>query len=209
MKLKVDVNRQAFERLRSATDLLIITGGDLKGPVLTRVAQVHRTQEAAIFASEGAEGASGAWPRLSAAYAERKANAGKAGRTAVKGKKGKVRTAALRALKAPIAQKILVWSGEMRDRFLNHSKPENIEEFVPTSATTGVFRLGAASEIAGYHFQGNDHLPKRDMVTKTREQVLACWQAIVDWYRNERLPQAQRAIKGLGGGQSRPPGEAA
>lgn len=193
--LKVDVNRQGFERLRSATDLLVITRGDLQGPVLTRVAQAHRKQEAAIFASEGGQGASGVWPRLSPAYAQRKATAGRAGRAAVKGKKGKARTAALRALKAPISQKILVWSGDMKDRFLSASRPENIEQFVQTSPTGGVFQLGASSTIAGYHFEGGPHLPRRDMVTKTREQVLAIWQAIVDWYRTERLPQVFRAIR--------------
>lgn len=195
MKLKVDVNREGLERLRQVTDLLVITRGDLQGPVLTRVAQVHRAQEARIFSSEGAEGGSGAWPRLSAAYAERKANAGRSGRAAVKGTKGKGRIAALRALKRPISQKILVWSGEMKDRFLRHSNPANIERFVQTSETTGKFQLGAASEIAGYHFSGTSRMPVRNMIEKTPAQIQACWQAIVDWYRKEKLPPAQRALR--------------
>lgn len=200
MQLKVDVNRSGLERVRRATDLLVITRGDLQGPVLTRVAQVHRQQEAAIFASEGADGAAGTWPPLSPDYAERKRRAGRSGMAAVKGTKGKARTAALRALRRPISQKILVWSGDMKDRFLRHGRAENIERFVQTGPATGKFQLGAASKIAGYHFKGGARLPRRDMITKTTEQVAECWRAIVEWYRTERIPQAQRAIRAASGG---------
>lgn len=214
MQLKVDFNRQGLERLRSAADLLVITAGDLQGPVLTRVAQEHRKQESRIFTSEGAEGQSGAWPRLSPAYAERKRQAMLEGREIVtvpgffarlagkKGRKlkGKERTAAARALGRPISMKILVWSGEMRDRFLRHSHPANIERFVQTGPNIGKFQLGAASEIAGYHFDGNQNLPRRDMISKTKAQYDALLQRIVDWYQKERIPQAQRALRAIGGG---------
>lgn len=175
--MKVDVNRAAFERVRSAADLLTITLGDLQGPILTRVAQVHRSQERRIFASEGTEGRFGRWPALSPDYAKRKK-------------------------KLRPGRKILVWSGDMKDRFITPSRPENVEEFVPRGLG-GTFRLGAVSEIAGYHFRGGSSLPMRDMVTKTREQVLACWQAIVTWYQKERIPQAQRALRTGAGGRRR------
>lgn len=171
MKLKVDVNRESFERLRSATDLLVITRGDLQGPVLTRVAQEHRRQETRIFASEGAEGGGGTWPQLSPEYAKRK-----------------------RRLRP--GRRMLVWSGDLKDRFLKHSHPDNIETFQVTGPSQGAFLLGARSEIGGYHFRGNPNLPRRDMVTKTRAQVQSIWQAIVNWYRNERMPQVFRALRG-------------
>ena len=82
MKMRVDINREGYERLRTLGSLLTVTDGDLRGPVLTRVAQVHRKQEAAIFTSEGAEGGSGTWAPLSPEYAKRKQAALSGGRGA-------------------------------------------------------------------------------------------------------------------------------
>ena len=200
--LRVDINRRAYERIRTCADAFTITNGDLKGPILTEVAQVHRQQERRIFASEGGEGGQGIWASLSAAYKQRKGRLVGARR------------------------KILVFSGDMKERFIRPSRPEYVERFVALSKTEGVFELGARSKIAGFHFQegiglgvkqvrtskpgtGKNRkqkprtkpfipktftwsLPRRDMVSKTAAQVAKMRQAIVDWYREERLPQITR-----------------
>ena len=213
MALKVDLNRQAFPRIRSAADAFLITAADLRGPVLTRLAQEHRKQEARIFATEGREsGAS--WPALSPKYLERKRRAlsharrrQKAAKT--KGKKAKRARPAGSGRGSPISLKILIWSGDMRERFLSPSRPENIERFIligPAKAPTGgVFQFGAQSDIAAYHFAGNEFLPVRDMVTKSPDQIAKLQAALVRWYNTERLPQvtafiaqqAQRANAGM------------
>jgi len=185
---KVDVNRRSFERIRSATQLLQITEGDMRGPVLTRTAQVHRVQEREIFSSEGALGGSGPWAPLSPAYAARKRAAmlsGRRERRAAKSAGGLARIAAALGLQKspsrPISMKILVWSGDMRDRFLTHGRKENIERYVPTGPGRGELQFGAESQIASYHVAGSTTLPRRDMIVKTRQQVIEILDAIVRW----------------------------
>jgi len=228
MAMRVDVNREGFERIRSASDLFTITQGDMRGPILTRVSQAHRRHERRIFATEGGESGRGRWPALSPGYA------------------------AIKRRKVP-GKKILVWSGDMKDRFISASRSEYIEEFVPEGAG-GTILLGARSLIATYHFQGADetrrskpgrrtltprglrrfrsalesrrtltpaqaarlarraapvsafapktfrwHLPRRDMVTKSPEQVADIQRSIVEWYRLERLPQIHRAMRAAQG----------
>lgn len=185
--LQVDINRKAYERLRHCNDLFAITPGDLKGPVLTRLAQVHRTQEKRIFASEGREGGRGSWPPLSPAYAIHK--------------RKKVGT-----------KPILVWSGDMKERFIKPSRREYIERALirekKGKVERVVFQFGARSVIATYHFRGftgtrtsskglvfSWRLPRRDMVTKSSKQIAAMRQAVIDWYQKERLPQVESACK--------------
>lgn len=190
MNLRIDLDRTAFDRLRSCADALVITQGDLAGPVLVRLGQEHRRQERRIFASEGGEGSQGKWPPLSPAYAERKS-------------------------KSVGRKKILVWSGDMRDRFIRASRGEYHQRFVRTGSASGHFEFGAQSEIGTYHFHGVDEsrtskpkssgktpkvfrwvLPKRDMVSKTADMVSRLQDAFVRWFRTERLPQFQRFCSG-------------
>jgi len=134
--LAVDANREAFPRLRTCSEALGVSVEDMKGPVLTRLSQAHRKQEKNIFESEGARGATGVWEPLSPEYERRKI-----------------------ALVAGMP--ILVFSGDMRNRFVSPSRPENIERFVPSSkkkgqALRGIFQFGAVSGIATFHFLGSD-----------------------------------------------------
>jgi hypothetical protein len=201
MGFRVDVNRRGFERLRHGISLLEITEGDMQGPVLTRAAQVHRKQEREIFATEGAAGGGGTWAGLSPAYAARKRAAMLAGRKERKEAKtlvGKIKSLVQGAKDRPISMKVLIWSGDMRDRFLTPGRPEYVERYISTSPGRGSFQFGAASTIASYHKAGGAHLPVRDMVTKSRAQVIEILDSVVKWYRNERVPQAMRAI-GAGG----------
>lgn len=143
MKLRIRTNPDAFDRLRNCTNAFLITRGDLKGPILIRLGQEHRRQEKRIFASEGREGQAGKWEGLSPAY-----------------KASKVRAVGSR-------RKILVFSGEMKKRFITKSRSEYIQEMIIQKETrrgkitgrqTGVaqamVRLGARSQIAVHHFEG-------------------------------------------------------
>jgi hypothetical protein len=166
----VDLNRRGMERVREIAKGFEITAGDIRGPILSRAAAVHRKQEARIFASEGGVGASGRWPALSPEYAEHKR----------------------RAL-SPRRPKILVWSGDMKERFLTPSRKEYIERAVQRGKRW-VLQFGASSEIAGYHYEGGPNLPKRDMITKTARQIGELRRSLVEWYRTERVPQVRRAL---------------
>lgn len=197
--LPVDINRKFLPRIRSCIDALEITARDMQGPVLTRLAQVHRKQEKRIFASEGKEGARGPWPDLSRPYAAFKRR--------------------VRGSEHPI----LVFSGDMKERFILPSRSEYIERAVfegrkGDKIERVKFQFGARSQIAVHHFLGSDTiqrskpgrgknkkkvkrtkpfrsvtfrtvLPKRDMVTKTGKQITELRNAFVAWYRNERVPQ--------------------
>lgn len=182
MRLAVDLNMKAFPRIRTRIDALLLSEADFQGPILTRLGQLHRDQEQRIFGSEGGVGAQGPWPPLSPAYAAYKKR--KVGR-----------------------RKILVWNGDMKERFIQPSRPEYIQRFIPTGRAAGLFEFGAASVLAGYHFAGAAStrrsrpkkgrgktyrvvLPRRDMVTKSPAQILELQKEFIAWYRNERIPQA-------------------
>src|SRR5258705_6545807 len=127
------INPAAFQRLRILTNACQVIEADIAGPILTRLGQVHRKQERRIFASQGAEGRYGKWKALSPAYRLRKIRLlGSVGR-------------------------ILVLSGDTKDRFVTRSRPEYIQRYVKP-----LVQFGARSEVAGFHFRGSGHNPKRD-----------------------------------------------
>lgn len=186
--MKVTPNPNAFKRLRKLSDALKITNGDLAGPVLIRLGQVHRKQETAIFATEGAIGAFGKWPMLNPRYAKRKRR--------VVGRR-----------------KILVLTGDTKGRFTKASSPYYIQRFSPTAEGKGIYQFGAASDVAAAHVHGNpglaplrssvaglvfggkaNRLPIRNMITKTAQQVAEIKTRLVDWYRKERIPQVLRHL---------------
>lgn len=80
----------------------------------------------------------------------------------------------------------------MKTAFTKPSSGEYIQEYVPKTDATGVFRFGAYSEVASYHYHGNSRLPVRDMVTKTAEQIVELYRRLIDWYTKERIPQIKR-----------------
>jgi hypothetical protein len=212
MGLTVKINRAPLERVRLATELLNITPGDMAGPVLIRVGEVHREQEKEVFSTQGATSIVGRWAPLSADYAARKKAALLSGRRELKasGFKKKEERSILRGLmKRPISMNILVWSGDMRDRFLRVARPEYIQRALVAAGNVYLMQFGAASDIASYHAQlegsgvaFGSKLPRRDMITKTEPQRMEMLKAIVDWYRNERVPQVIGYLGSASRGQS-------
>jgi phage gpG-like protein len=156
------VNEPGFERLRTILDMYVVTDADIAGPLLKRVGQTHREQMRRVFAGES-QGELYPWPRLSPAYALWKRR--------FLGTKGK----------------ILVLSGEMKERFTKASRTEYIQRYEKP-----YIQLGASDPIAAKHFLGVAPLPKRDMITKSKKQLRELVQTIVDWWNKERLPQLQR-----------------
>lgn len=162
-------NPQEFQRLRVGLQAFEVTDTDLKTVVLRRLGQVHRKQEERIFAAEGAAGRSGKWAALSPAYA-----------------------AAKRKLFP--GRKILVRTGVMKEAFIRATNPDYVQRYVKP-----LMQFGARSRVATYHDTGTSTMPRRDPVGKTETQLEQLREAILIWYRKERVPQAQRAMKALGG----------
>ena len=193
--MEVRKNRESFSRLRSMSEALKITVGDLQGPILVSLGRVHRRQQKLIFLSQGRLGASGPWRALNREYQERKGFT--IGRS-----------------------KILLLTGRTQDRFLKATNPHYIQQFVSTGETSGFFRFGAASDIAAAHLRGNPdlapnqsesarsvftgkarRLPVRDMISKTAKQVAELRDDLERWYQQARVPQALRTLlHPLGGG---------
>jgi hypothetical protein len=194
--LRTKVNRGAFDRVRTLQGLLVFSEAEIARRVVPAMATVHREQEKRIFATEGAAGGAGAWPRLSPEYARRKRAAAAGGRTAAKGKRGKARTTFLRSLGRPIANKILVWSGETRDRFTK-AGPNNIARITARGKDRWTLGFGARSAIASYHHVGAGPLPVRDMVKKTKAQMAELQAVVVTIYR-QKVEQYRRAGQRLG-----------
>jgi len=167
-------------------------GLSMADPALLRaLGAVHRRQETRIFASEGAEGARGRWDPLNERYAKRKT-------------------------KAVGRRKILVFSNDMKDRFIKAENPGYVQEFIPTSEALGLFRFGARSDVAAAHLRGNPalalrqsalarkvfggrapRLPVRDMVTKTQAHLAELRERLRTWYI-ARLKQQIRGRSALG-----------
>ena len=162
-------NPLAFQRLRVGLEVFAVRDSDLDGVVLRRIGQTHRAQMRRVFQQQK-QGELYPWKRLSPAY--------QAWKTRLLGRPGK----------------ILQLSGETLDRFTKKSRSEYVERYIRPS-----FFLGASSDIAGYHARGTATLPKRDMVTKSVKQMRELRQTLLIWYRTERIPQAQRALRQLGG----------
>lgn len=161
-------NPQGFQRLRTLQEAFVVTEADKAGPLLRRLGQIHRAQERRIFATEGAAGRSGKWAALKPAYLAWK----------------------IRQLGA--AGKILVLSGETKERFVTPTRPEYIQRYVSPG-----MQFGARSEVAGFHVRGSGKLPRRDMVSKTETMLEELREGIIRWWTDERLPQIQRGAAKL------------
>lgn len=157
MRPRVIINPNAFPRLRTMNQALAISDGDYRGPVLTVIGQVHRKQELRIFATQGTAGASGAWPKLSPAYAKRKRKAG-------------------------FGSRILVRTGAMKATLTQAGGPGYHQSFQRVGALA-VFLLGGFSRIAGYHRRGTPPLPRREMLQKTQAQIAEIRRALFEWYK--------------------------
>lgn len=156
MRVRARTNMEGFRRVRTMAEALQVGHDDLRGPVLTIFGQVHRKQTKAIFASEGAANL-GRWPELSPGYK------------------------AWKRRKYP-RRKILVLTGDMKDRFVSPTNPYYFQEFKP-SARGGTFYFGARSDKAAAHRSGVGSLPIRDMITKTTDHLQEFRVALVVWYR--------------------------
>jgi hypothetical protein len=190
----VRINREAFQRLRTVADALRISPGDVRGPILVRLGQKHREQMKRNFATEGATTKGGKWAPLNERYAKRKR-------------------------RAFPRQRMLQLSGEMKRRFSERQDQHYIQEVVEATDSRWRFRFGAYDDVAAAHFHGEPdraaprvlatrraaassrvfggrapRLPKRDMVTKSDEQVRELRRVVVIWYNKERVPQVLRAM---------------
>ena len=194
MRVILTPNAEHLRRMREiGPNLRVAFVQSMSDPALLRaLGTVHAAQEAEIFASEGAVGAGGKFAPLNPRYAARKAKV--AGR-----------------------RKILDLTGTLRDQFTRKTDPAYIEQYVPTSETTGLFRFGAASAVGAAHRFGNPmlapppsglaakifggralRLPVRDMISKTPAMVAELREALLTWF-TARLRQLVRAQAALGG----------
>lgn len=148
------INPAAFERLRVIhRGVIPVTDGDMAGPLLKQLGQIHRAQERRVFAKQ-AQGEIYPWARLKPATIARKRR--------ILGSAGK----------------ILVFSGETKARFITASRPQYIQRYVKP-----FMNFGASSDVAGYHVRGSANLPKRDMITKSSKQLREMRQGILAWWR--------------------------
>jgi hypothetical protein len=188
LRVVIKKNPEGFSRVRTQAQALAITSGDFAGPVMVVFGQLHREQELAIFASQGARGGSGRWPALSPSYEKKKSRFRKA---AGKGP----------GLVFAIGKKIMVLTGDTKARFTVPTNPAYVQRFVPRGTSGGVFQFGADSDVAAAHLAGNPslaphqsaaanrifggfakRLPVRDVITKSAAQMAAFLPVLKKWY---------------------------
>lgn len=208
MKLVITKDPNAFKRVRSRAEALLITPKDLRGPVLRELGMEHRKQQNKGFSSEGGTMKSGKWKALNPKYKERKAGRRRTLRAGVGGIKRFDKRTGSKTPIASVSNKILQLSGDMKARFTKKSNPNYVQRFSIKRRGKGVFEFGAQSDVAASHFRGKPglarqskeasrvfggvapQLPVRDMVTKTSTQIAAIRKRFSDWYKNKRIPQA-------------------
>lgn len=196
MEIRIETNPGAFDDLQEAVrKAFTITLEEYQGELLNILGVEHRRQEKRIFISEGAEGGRSSWPPLHPDYAAFKEE--------VLGHKP-----------------ILVWSGDMRARFVSQMRPEYFQAAVPVGDAIE-YQFGAFSEIAQKHAEGawttilprtlrskrtgkrvtwpkgvlNVQLPIRDMVSKTAAQVEWLMRTIDAWYQRVKVPRAVEQLE--------------
>ncbi len=184
MRITLKPNAAGLSRLREITNAPNIPMSD---PLfLSRLGAVHRDQMLEVFETEGGTAKGGGWSPLNPRYAARK-------RKYVGGKK------------------ILQLTTDMMRRFIYKGSHGYIEEYLPTSATHGLFRFGALSDVAAAHRHGNPalasrqsaiarkvfggrapRLPKRDMITKTARHLSEMRRVLRETY----LVRLRQILKG-------------
>lgn len=181
MEIRFVPNRPAFKRIRTLQEALVISDGDMAGPVLVRLGQLHRKQQTGIFTSQGATGGAGRWPALNPSYKKRKGRG-----------------------------KILQLSGDMKKRFTGAKNPAYVQRYVSQGGGKGFFQFGAMSNVAAAHRAGNPalapnqsaaarkvfggrapRLPVRDMIKKSPEHMLQFRLTFIQWYHH-RVAQVTR-----------------
>ena len=221
--IRVTLNTQAYPRLREAADALRITDGDMAGPVLIVMGNLHRKQQKAIFASQGAAGGTGKWAPLNARYLRQKQAGGRrrgGGASASLGAGFNIFSSSA-ALGFSGRGKILVLTGDMKRRFTMASAPEYVQRYLPTGGGRGVFQFGAMSDTAAAHMHGNPsfaphqsyqarkvfggvakNLPVRNVVAKSQAQRLEFVPVFKKWYV-ARVRQVLRGYQRLFRAESR------
>jgi hypothetical protein len=189
LRVVIKKNPEAFRRVRKTMEEgLALTNGDMAGPVLVILGQVHREQEKAIFGTEGRANVGG-WPALSPPYAKKK--------------------------RKLTRRRMLNLTGDMKSRFTVPTNPAYVQRFVPRGINgSGVFQFGAVSAIAAAHLHGRPEmaaikqsglsrkifggiarrLPVRDMISKTAGMVSQMNVALSNWYA-KRVQQVLRGRK--------------
>ena len=188
MRVVIKKNHAGVQRQMSSVQALTITPGDYAGPVLVLMGQLHREQQLAIFASQGARGGAGKWPALSPSYAAKKSGFRKA---AGKGP----------GLVFAVGKRIMILTGDTKARFTVPTNPAYVQRFVPRGTSGGMFQFGAYSDVAAAHLAGNPalapnqshaakrifggfakRLPVRDVITKSAAQMAAFLSVLKKWY---------------------------
>jgi len=154
-----------FKRLRTRSQLLILSRADRAGPLLTELDRVHVRQVRQAFSTEGASTGS-SWPALSPGYAKWK-------RRAYPGRR------------------ILTRSRDMRNKFEQSSNPGHVRRWLGGLR----FGFGVIDEKAWRHENaagvGHQRLPRRSVIQKTAAQLQEFTRAFIAFYI-KRVRQALR-----------------
>jgi hypothetical protein len=147
---------KGIERLRTKVEALRLTPADKAGPLMVEMDRECSRQFRQAFTTEGATSGS-RWPDLSPRYAAWKR---------------KVRP----------GRKILVFSGDTRERFLMPTNSAHVRQFIPPFT----YRFGAASEKAWRHEygvgEGKQRLPVRSVVRKTANDIKSFQRVLATFY---------------------------
>jgi hypothetical protein len=154
--VRMTPNKRELERLRKRTAALLISDRERQGPILVALDRVHSQQARRAFTTEGVSTGS-AWKPLSKGYAAWKRRV-KPGR------------------------RILVFSGDMRDRFTLPASANHIREWV----RPWTYLFGVASTKAWRHEtgtgEGKQVLPRRSVLAKTAADLKQFTEAFASYY---------------------------
>lgn len=161
------VNQPGIQRLKTLTQALQLDDADKSGPLLIEMDRVHSRQARRAFTTQGGSAGS-VWAPLSPRYREWKK-------------------------KARPGRRILVFDGDMRDRYTMPSNANHIREFVRPFT----YRFGVASEKAWRHETGTgvgkQRLPRRSVLHKTSDDIRQFRAALLLFYR-KRIRQVTRHL---------------
>lgn len=164
--VRMRVNREGFNRLRTLTEALDLDEGDKRGPLLVELDREHIRQVRRAFATRGASVDTGPWPAWSERYA--------AWRHKHRGRLG---------------NRMMVLTASLFGKAVSPSHGDHVAEWL--GGLRWIF--GFADDVGWMHQEGGPILPKRSVIDKTTEDHARFVNIFVDFW-NKRVDQALRHL---------------
>lgn len=162
MRIRVRINNEAFERIRTRARGLVLSEADRRGPLLVELGAVNIAQVRRAFTSRGATVPTGPWPAWSSRYAAWRARKG-------------------------LGSRMMRLTDTLYGKFTSPTHGSHIRRWVRGL----LYQFGAIDDVAAWHREGAGRLPVRSVIDKTAADHDEFSKRLVTFYQ-KRVAQVLR-----------------